>query len=363
MTSVVRERPGTGSMAVELGVRWPHAPGYTVERPYGLGMYLFVCFHSPMYVRTAHGTIAADPGNCVLFDPSFPQWYQGREAGFIDDWLHLDGSDVPAMVRLYRIPLNTLLRPRGTEFVTPIFEAINRELRRREPLWRESVCLLVQSLFLQLGRELVQQPEELTPAEAARLDEFRNLRMNVHERMQEQWRVADMARLAHLSPSRFAVLYTKLLGISPMEDLIHARLQRARALLTDTGITVGGAADQAGFGSVCHFSRLFRRHVGCPPREYYRHLLGSEVEQDRVRHETEAAEPPLSIRHSNATHGWVILTPGTMTRLDLSGVQADTQLETPPTASQPGAGGGRNPGGARRRRGRAARRAASASRE
>jgi AraC-like DNA-binding protein len=178
-------------------------------------MYLFVCFHSPMYVRTAHGTIAADPGNCVLFDPSFPQWYQGREAGFIDDWLHLDGSDVPAMVRLYRIPLNTLLRPRGTEFVTPIFEAINRELRRREPLWRESVCLLVQSLFLQLGRELVQQPEELTPAEAARLDEFRNLRMNVHERMQEQWRVADMARLAHLSPSRFAVLYTKLLGISP----------------------------------------------------------------------------------------------------------------------------------------------------
>lgn len=153
-------------------------------------------------------------------------------------------------------------------------EAINRELRRREPLWRESVSLMVQSLFLQLARQLIRPtPAELTSAEAARVDEFRNLRMHVQERMQEPWRVAEMARLAHLSPSRFAVLYTKLLGVSPMEDLIHARLQRARALLTDGGISVSDVADRAGFGSVCHFSRLFRKHVGCSPRDYHRRLV------------------------------------------------------------------------------------------
>jgi len=122
-----------------------------------------------------------------------------------------------------------------------------------------------------------QTAAQLTPAEAARVDEFRNLRMHVHERMRQPWRVAEMAGLAHLSPSRFAVLYTKLFEVSPMEDLIHARLHRARALLTDGGIPVSDVAQRAGFGSVCHFSRLFRKHVGCAPRDYHRRLLAGEA--------------------------------------------------------------------------------------
>jgi AraC-like DNA-binding protein len=277
MTSAVQDRLPSALMAVDLGVRWSHGPGYTVERPYGLGMYLFVCFHSPMSVQTTEGVVPAEPGDCLLYDPSFPQWYRGRDAGFVDDWLHMDGPAMPEVIQRYQIPLNAIMRPRGTEFVTPIFEAINRERRRREPLWLESVGLMIQGLFLQLGRQLVQQtPGELTPAEATRVDEFRNLRMHVHERMQKPWRVAEMAGLAHLSPSRFAVLYAKLLGVSPMEDLIHARLHRARALLTDGGISVGDAANRSGFGSVCHFSRLFRKHVGCAPRDYHRRLVAGE---------------------------------------------------------------------------------------
>jgi len=305
MTSGLQDRPETPLTAVDLGVRWPHGPGYTVERPYGLGMYLFVCFHSPMSVRTKEGVVPAEPGDCLVYDPSFPQWYRGREGGFVDDWLHVHGPAMPEVIRLYHIAVNAIMRPRRSEFVAPMLEAINRELRRREPLWRESVSLLVQSLFFQLGRQLVQQRAELRPAEAARMDEFRNLRMHVHERMQQPWRVAEMARLAHLSTSRFAVLYTKLLGVSPMEDLIHARLSRAQALLTDGGISVRDAAERAGFGSLCHFSRLFRRHMGCPPRDYYRRMLAGEANLSDG--EGESKDPAVSARRSSATQGWVVL--------------------------------------------------------
>ena len=58
-----------------------------------------------------------------------------------------------------------------------------------------------------------------------------------------------------------------------MEDLIRARLRRARALLTDERIPIREVADRTGFGSVCHFTRLFRKHVGCAPREYHRRPL------------------------------------------------------------------------------------------
>ena len=279
MASAGDERPSVGLLVEDLGLRWEHDRTFSVERPHGMAVYLFVRFHSPMTARTAAGVVSAGPGDCLLYDPTFSQWYRGAEGGFADDWLHVGGPRMPELIRLYEIPVNEILRPRETEFVTPIFEAINREMRRREPLWRESVSLLVESLFVELARQLARQgPSALTPAEAARLDGFRSIRMRVHDEMQRPWRVADMARLANLSPSRFAVLYLRLLGVSPMEDLIHARVQRARALLTDERLSVREVADRTGFGSVCHFARLFRKHVGCAPRDYRRRPLAGRAD-------------------------------------------------------------------------------------
>jgi len=97
--------------------------------------------------------------------------------------------------------------------------------------------------------------------------------MQVHEQLKERWTVASMAELAHVSASRFAVLYKKLFGVTPMEDLIDARLARARALLTSAGLSVGEAAAQTGFASLCYFSRLFRRRMGTTARDYCRRDL------------------------------------------------------------------------------------------
>jgi AraC family transcriptional regulator of arabinose operon len=287
-----------------LGVRWPHDPGYMVARPHGLGMYLLVHFRSCMTVFTSEAVVSAEPGDCLLYDPSFPQWYRGREAEFVDDWLHVYGLGVREMIQRYGIPVNTIFRPHDTEVITPILEAINREMRRQERDWQQSVRLLVESLFLQLGRQL--GPPGVSPADWAWDEALRNLRMHVHERMQERWTVAGMARLVNLSRGHFANLYTKVLGTSPMEDLIQARLLRARALLTNAGMSVADAAEQSGFGSLCHFSRLFRKHVGCAPRDYRRFPLAQGVDMSRA--EDGESRPSLLLEQSAVTHGWHLLT-------------------------------------------------------
>lgn len=74
MTSTAKNGPASPLTVEALGVRWPHDPGFTVERPYGLGMYLFLRFHSPTIILTSEGVVSAEPGNCLLYDPSFPQW-------------------------------------------------------------------------------------------------------------------------------------------------------------------------------------------------------------------------------------------------------------------------------------------------
>jgi AraC-like DNA-binding protein len=80
-----------------------------------------------------------------------------------------------------------------------------------------------------------------------------------------------MAKLAKLGENRFAVLYREFFGVSPMEDLIQARLHHAERLLTIRHVTVGEAAERSGFRSVHYFSRLFRRRVGCAPSQYSPH--------------------------------------------------------------------------------------------
>jgi AraC-like DNA-binding protein len=77
-----------------------------------------------------------------------------------------------------------------------------------------------------------------------------------------------MALLVHMSPKRFGQLHRKFFGISPAEDLIQARLERAKYLLSSTTLSVGRAAERSGFTNPYYFSRLFHRRVGCAPRDY-----------------------------------------------------------------------------------------------
>jgi len=330
MAKAVGHRPVSPLIVGALGIRWPHDPGFTVKRPHGLGMYLLLRFQSPVTVLTAEGPVSAEEGDCLLYDPSFPQWYRGRETGHIDDWLHVHGPRVPELVQHYGIPVNVIFRPRDTEFITPIFEAINRELRRQEPNWEEAVRLLVETLFLRLNRQF--DPAGLTPAEGARVEGFRNLRMYVRERMQEPWSVETMARRAYLSRSHFATLYTKMLGISPMEDLIRARLWRARTLLSDGGMSVAEAAERSGFGSVCHFSRLFRKHVGCAPRDYHRRPLVDDVDLSSDA-PGERRGSLVWLEHRAVTQGWELLTGSDLlVHLEIADERSESRSAPTPTA-------------------------------
>jgi len=82
-----------------------------------------------------------------------------------------------------------------------------------------------------------------------------------------------MARIAGLSVSRFRAVYRDLSGASPQEELITARLERARTLLTDSPSLVSEVAQACGFSDPHYFSRLFSKRIGVAPSAYYRSLL------------------------------------------------------------------------------------------
>jgi len=78
--------------------------------------------------------------------------------------------------------------------------------------------------------------------------------------------------LARLSPYHFARAFKKTLGLPPRRYHMQRRINRAKMLLAEPGLSVTEIADQVGFADTSSFSVAFHSRVGSSPRAYRRSL-------------------------------------------------------------------------------------------
>lgn len=76
------------------------------------------------------------------------------------------------------------------------------------------------------------------------------------------------AREAGLSPFHFLRLFAGVLGVTPHQYLVRARLRHAARLLAAGGRSVTDVALDVGFRDLSNFVRTFRRAAGVSPRRF-----------------------------------------------------------------------------------------------
>ena len=84
------------------------------------------------------------------------------------------------------------------------------------------------------------------------------------------WTVGALASRAAMSRSAFAARFREVLDQPVMEYVTDVRMQLAVDLLHRGEATVAEVATAVGYESDASFSRVFKRHVGRPPRELRR---------------------------------------------------------------------------------------------
>jgi transcriptional regulator GlxA family with amidase domain len=84
-----------------------------------------------------------------------------------------------------------------------------------------------------------------------------------------------IAQAAGLSTRSLVRLFRKEVGTSVVEFILRRRIARARDLLRRTDRTCAEIAFEAGFGSVQHFNRIFRRHQDMSPARWRQRILAS----------------------------------------------------------------------------------------
>jgi AraC family transcriptional regulator of arabinose operon len=90
----------------------------------------------------------------------------------------------------------------------------------------------------------------------------------IESRLAERLTVSDLAAMVDLSPSRFAHLFRRTTGVSPLRYLHDQRMRRAQHLLEETSLPVREVMRRAGWRDPSHFCKAFRRRFGVGPRGY-----------------------------------------------------------------------------------------------
>ena len=81
----------------------------------------------------------------------------------------------------------------------------------------------------------------------------------------EDWPVARLAQVGNMSQAHFARAFKQAFGVPPHRYLLTRRIERATALLRDTGAPILDIALQTGWTSLGTFGRVFRDVTGESP--------------------------------------------------------------------------------------------------
>jgi AraC-like DNA-binding protein len=79
--------------------------------------------------------------------------------------------------------------------------------------------------------------------------------------------LAEAARAVDLSPFHFLRTFRRVVGVTPHQYLVQARLRRAATAIA-AGDRITDAAFDSGFGDLSNFIRTFRRAAGVSPRSF-----------------------------------------------------------------------------------------------
>ncbi|WP_243700732.1 GlxA family transcriptional regulator [Paralcaligenes ureilyticus] len=83
--------------------------------------------------------------------------------------------------------------------------------------------------------------------------------------IEEPLSLGELAELSHSSQRQIQRMFRENLGVTPTQYYLNLRLQRARELLTQTGLSVMNITVACGFQSACHFSKTYRKLFGVTP--------------------------------------------------------------------------------------------------
>ena len=150
--------------------------------------------------------------------------------------------------------------------VTAAVAAITREAQQQalgSALYVEAVATqLAVHLLRNYAAVTFREPSgkgKLSPAQVRRLTEY------IDHGLQEQLDLETLASVAGMGMWTFTRQFRESFGRTPHAYIIERRIDRARCLLTQSGLPIKEVASVCGFADQAHMTRVFQAHLHVTP--------------------------------------------------------------------------------------------------
>ena len=151
-------------------------------------------------------------------------------------------------------------------------KTLRSELLTGGPGGRLCAESLANVLVVRLIRQVASGPstKEVAHKAGGRLPRpaMRAVEEYIDAHLDQNFALADLAAVAHLSEFHFAKLFKQTTGLPPHQFVIRQRVERAKRLITARQLSLAQVAVEAGFSDQSHLTRHFKRLVGVTPSRF-----------------------------------------------------------------------------------------------
>jgi len=223
---------------------------------------LYVAEGTFTFINAEGRHITAQSGETVILDCYSPHEYYTTES-LESLWVHVCGADSRQLYNEIIKESGNVIRCKDNAYVKRLILRIIGDMKSPTPPAEYETSLNIYKLFLELLTPLAAINNEVKNEE-----EIENVKHYIFEHLNEKITVKSLSEIAKMSPSHFSRVFKSQTGFSPYDYVLIARLNKAKALLQITDLSVSQIAEDTGFNSEANFVYFFTTNVGISPLKF-----------------------------------------------------------------------------------------------
>lgn len=250
---------------------YPSAAGHHMERLRPRDHLLIYCLAGAGLAESAERRQPVQAGDVLLLREGQRHAYQAdRHDPWTIYWVHLGGRLVDDYFDNIVGADRSLVAQVGRHSrLTEDLELLLTTAMRFRAHHQVYAASLLKSVLAFMALMRRQRAERDAAVDVPRIQAW--LQARLHERIELQQLVSATSELSRY---HFIREYKRQTGQTPMQAFLHLKISRACYLLDITDLGVTDIARDLGYDDPYYFSRLFKKVMGVPPRDYRRERRG-----------------------------------------------------------------------------------------